>query len=149
MHCGIKKCMLVVFLVFAASFMFAQEQGGGASASSAGGGVRESEFYYYNLQIVKLLNHPRGFYILYRTPNNGVGELCVPYEWFYTNDSRAIYNTARAGVQPYISFITNNGEFYQIKVHGSADKRDGTWGEISSSRVPDENFDVDSLTLQF
>ena len=139
MRYGIRKCVLALSLVFAASFLFAQE----------GGGVRESDLYYYNMPIVRILEHPRGYYILYRTPSNGIGALCVPWEWFDQNDSRAIYAVARVGVQPYFSFITNNGEFYQIRINGSADKRDETWGKIGSARLPDENFDADSLTLKF
>ena len=145
MRCGIKKCVLALSLVCAASFLFAQEEGG----SSRSSGVVESELYYYNRPIVKIFDHPRGYYILYRTLSHEVKSMCVPSEWFGYDDHRAFYDFARPGVEPYISYVTSNGEFRQIRIIASRDVRDLTWGRVSSNTIPDEYFDTESVTLQF
>ncbi len=143
----IKKCVLLLAFVFAAAFLFAQDQDQSYYADNAG--TEELDLYYFNLPIVKIFNHPRGYYILYRTPSLKIGKLYVPWEWMDYTDHRAIYNTVRVGVSPYVSYVTNSGEFFQIRINASVDPRDSTWGVISSGRVPDEYFDVDTLTLQF
>lgn len=160
----IRKCVLIISLVLASSFLFAQEQDEDYYADSAGteesayaesaaegeSSSEEMDLYYYNLPIVRIFTHPRGYYILYRTSSLKVATLCVPWEWISDyRDPRAIYTPVRVGTQPYISYITNNGEFYQIRINAPADSRDATWGAISSSKVPNENFDADTLTLKF
>ena len=141
MSCGIRKCVLVLSLFLAASFLFAQEQ------DAAGSG--DLDFYYYNLPIVRIFRHNRGYYIVYRTHGAGFAAMCVPWEWFSNNESRAVYMPVKAGIQPYVSYITNNGEFYQIRINAPADTKDAIWGKIGPNNVPNENFDVDTLTLKF
>ena len=149
MSCGIKKCVLALSLVLAASFLFAQEQDGSGQASNAGANVVESDLYYYNLPIVKISDHPRGYYILYRTPSLAVRALCVPSEWFSAADQRAYFIAAKGDIQPYISFVTSGGEFDQIRIVAPPDPKSLIWGRVSSNMVPDEHFDAEALSLQF
>ena len=152
MSCGIRKCVLVFFLVFAASFLFAQEQDEDYSAASteSASDSEEMDLYYFNLPIERIFIHQRGYYIVYRTSTLGLGTLCVPWEWMNDpKDHRAIYNAVKLGIQPYISYVTNNGEFYQLRINAPLDKRDAIWGEMNSNKVSSDRFDVDTLTLKF
>ena len=149
MRLDTKKCVFVLALFVVAGALSAQEQPSYSGNGSQGGYEEELDLYYFNLPIVKIFSHPRGYYILYRTSNLRIGEICVPWEWMDYRDQRAIYSSVPSHTSPYISYITNNGEFFQIKIHGAADPRHSTWGRISSERVPDGRFDADTLVLQY
>ncbi len=142
-----------VIFVLAGSFsVSAQTQGQNNTQQTEQSGNSEEEdldLYYINLPIVKIFTHPKGYYILYRSSNLKIGKLYVPWEWMDFRDQRAIYDTVGKGVNPYISYITNNGSFYQLRIKASANLFHPTWGVIGSSSIPDENFDVDSLNIIF
>ena len=148
MRLDTKKCVFVLALFVVAGALSAQEQPSYSGNGSQGGYEEELDLYYFNLPIVKIFSHPRGYYILYRTSNLKIGEIYVPWEWMDYRDQRAVCNTVPGNIPPYISYITNNGEFFQIKIYGAANPSHSTWGRISSERVSDERFDVDTLALQ-
>ena len=148
MRYGIKKCVLALFLVFAAAFLSAQEGDYQEQAyAEESGGSGELDLSYVNLPIVKIYNHPRGYYILYRTTDLRVGRLYVPWEWIA--DHRAFFFPTKSHIDPYVSYVTNNGEFFQLRINAPADVRHSTWGEATSNSVPDDNFDVDEPVLVF
>lgn len=154
MSLTIKKMLLALLVLLAAACLAAQEQPAEETASTAEQNAGEEDtaeldLYYFNLPIVKIFTHPRGYYILYRTSNLKIGKMYVPWEWMDFRDQRAIYDTVRNGVAPYVSYVTNSGAFHQIRIHASGDLHHETWGVIGSSSVPDENFDIDQIELQF
>ncbi len=142
---SMQKIAIVFVFLFSVACLFAQE-----GAYSQRSDSEELDLYYYNVPIVRIYYHQRGYYVLYRTSDNGIAKMCVPLEWMKVGDTRAMYNTVRAGVAPYFSYITNNGEFFQLRINVSTDKGDLTWGGIiSKDKVPDESFDIETVDIYF
>lgn len=153
MSLAIKRILLALIVLFVlAGGVFAQSQTQNDAQTEQNGNSSEEEeldLYYINLPIVKIFTHPKGYYILYRSSNLKIGKLYIPWEWLDYRDQRAVYDTVSGDVSPYVSYITNSGEFYQIRIKASANLFHSTWGTIGSTTISDDNFDVESVEIVF
>ncbi len=154
MSLAMKKIILslaVIFMTAGGLFVSAQtqEQDNVRQTDQTETSEEDLDLYYINLPIVKIFTHPEGYYILYRSSNLKIGKLYIPWEWMDYRDQRAVYDTVGTGVNPYISYVINNGSFYQLRIKASANLFHPTWGVIGASEIPDENFDVESVNINF
>jgi hypothetical protein len=109
----------------------------------------ESEYYYVNVPIIKIFPHQLGYYVIYRRAGLKTGELFIPKEWFDRRDQRAVMNTVRGKVTPYLSVMMKNGEFDHVQVMVSENIDHYTWGVLTSGSVYNDKFKVDKLTLEY
>lgn len=112
--------------------------------------VKESDLYYVNVPIVRAFMHTRGYYIIYRTPKNSLGEVFVPYEWFKPNDKRARLRNSSGRIVPYLSLYTKAGEFDHINVVIPIENpTDLVWGFLKSPSQYNDKFDIETIEFTY
>ncbi|MGP1587011.1 MAG: hypothetical protein ACTTHG_01570 [Treponemataceae bacterium] len=124
-----------------------------ACAAFAQSSTEEKDDYFYiNVPIVRVYDHLDAYIVNYQKGSMGIGEVCIPKEWFTTNltDKCRVRPLPRL-VQPYMTVIFKGGALKKIYLTMPTDRRDPSWKILSkdvdiSSKM---NKDISTLKVDF
>lgn len=135
-----KRVLMLTLLIFIllAGFAYAQQ----------------SEYYFKSVPIAKVYLHDLGYRIVYQKADLDFAVFYVPETWFdlpedRNNAPKAELITARNRAYPYFSIFWENGEFSHIRLYLQRDLSHITYGDLDNPENFNDEFDVETLSLEF
>lgn len=111
--------------------------------------IEQSDVYYFNVPIVKVFVHSKGYYVIYRKPDLKSEEAFIPHKWFSPSDGRAMIQTINNRVNPYLSVYLKGGKFNFAKLALPENVKHPIWGMLKSPKEYDDKFNNESIELKF
>jgi hypothetical protein len=111
--------------------------------------AEESNLYYVNVPILKIFPYKLGYYVIYRRSGLKTGEAYIPKGWFSPGDQRAILNQTDPGIEPYMTIVTDKGQFDYVQLVVAKDLNNPTWGNLSPGTPIEDKFKIDKLSLEY
>lgn len=111
-----------------------------------------SEFYVKTVPISKVYVHSLGYRIVYQKADKNFAVFYVPNDWFQPKPNEApkaelVTEVSRA--VPYFSIFYKNGQFDHIRLYLHRNPGDISYGDLENPDQVDDNFDVETLDLEF
>jgi len=138
-----RNFFFTVFLVWLFSTpVFAQESGKTAKYTSP--------FFYENVPVYQILNAPEAYVVIYAKYGAGVGKTVIPKSWTkgnITNPAKLVFRQLPPTLNPYMTVIKKDGEFYKVYLTVPLSRLNSVWGEVPSGTKL-EGADKTTLDLQ-
>jgi hypothetical protein len=146
-----KRTMILVALIVAASATFAQESaaasGSGKSLDTSGSIRIPSELYPVRVDVSRVYSHSQGYRVVYRKGQASFAELYVPTTWFVSG-GKAMLIRGQGPQYPYmVVYYKSDGSFSHLKLYVLSNMKDTTWGTIEGD--PGDKFKIDTVKLEF
>lgn len=116
--------------------------------------AQQSEYYVKSVPIAKVYMHSLGYRIVYQKADLNFAVFYVPESWFDLpedrNDSpKAELVMARNSAYPYFSIFWENGEFSHIRLYLQRDLNHITYGDLENPANFNDQFNIETLALEF
>lgn len=111
--------------------------------------AEESDMFVKTMPITKIYTHKLGYKVVYLKNDLNFGEFYVPLKWFDTAGGKGVIIKGVDPAYPYFSIFWKNGEFHSVKLYVRRDLQHQSWGTLQSLPETSDNFDIDTLELEF
>lgn len=144
------KRLVSVLLVLAAvcTGVMAQEAESGADGQDSGRNENKwASITYYNVPIYKVLDSKKAFVVIYskNLSRSGSGKTTIPKKWArgtVDNPRKLKFRTTTGNLQPFMTVVTEGGEFKRVILTMPASKANRVWGVAKESAVKDADKDT-------
>jgi len=109
----------------------------------------EGAFTYFNVQVLKVLEHKDAYLVLYNKTGTKMGQVALPKEWFkYNSSNHSRLRPLPQGMQPYLTVIYKDNAFYKVYLNMPTDRTNAVWSVLSpnidiSSRINKETLEIE------
>lgn len=139
--------LMGVLLCFAASAQEAQNNDSQAKSGETSENT-EHEFNYVNAQVLRVFDYPDSYVIVYAKHSLGTGKVAIPKKWYKEVPRKFEMRELPHGIDPYVTYITDHGEFYKVWLTIPSNRANRVWAIGTPSNAPEAN-DSDSITMTF
>lgn len=112
----------------------------------------ENNFNYTSVQIFKVLDSADAYIVTYAKDKIGrdsIGVVTIPKKWTKDLPRKLEFRTLPNGLNPYMTVIYNNGEFYKVWLTVSPNRMNKVWGVASPNSSTGDVDSVESIKLEF
>lgn len=133
--------VLLVLALSCASIMAQDEQ-------SENSGRDESKWgpvSYYNVPVYKVFDSKNAYVVVYGKSRYGAGSTTIPKKWArgnVQNPRKLKFRTVEGTLQPFMTVVSENGEFKRVVLNVPASKSNKIWGVAKESAVKDADKDT-------
>ncbi|HDQ13672.1 MAG TPA: hypothetical protein ENN41_02515 [Sediminispirochaeta sp.] len=114
--------------------------------------AEQSEYFVKTVPISKVYMHNLGYRIVYEKNDFDIGVLYIPNDWFDLSgqeEPKAELLMTREPEVPYFSVFWKNGEFSHIRLYLHKSLTHGSYGSLKNPESMNDQFDVETLALEF
>lgn len=139
----ISICLFLCVLLFST---FAQEQ----SSDNASNSQTQADTYLYkNIGILKVLNHPDAYVVIYNKGSIGTGQVVIPKSWFKYTENKAVLRALPKSLNPYMTVTYRNGEFDFVMLSMPQSFANSAWGVLSSQYDISSELNKTTLDIKY
>ncbi|MBP7480058.1 MAG: hypothetical protein KA785_06375 [Spirochaetaceae bacterium] len=108
------------------------------------------EFTYFNVQVLRVYEHREAYLVLYNKTSTKMGQVAVPKEWFkYDSANHSRVRPLPAGVNPYMTVIYKDNEFYKVYLNMPTDRSNSAWAVLSPNIDISSKINKETLEIEF
>ncbi len=113
-------------------------------------GDNVSSLTYHNVRIFKIYDQKDSYIVLYEKQSLAIGTAVIPKKWAKNDDGprKLNFRTTGKGVTPYMTVISQDGEFLKVWITAPTSRFDSIWGITPSNYHPD-GTDADTLEIEY
>ena len=111
-------------------------------------GDNVSDLTYRNVTIYRVLDQKDSYVVIYAKRGIGIGQAVIPKKWFKESPRKLAFRTKPASLNPYMTVISKNGEFYQVWLTVPVSRNDSTWGVLDTGTEV-AGTDADTLSIEY
>lgn len=111
--------------------------------------IDEADIYYFNVPILKVFVHNKGYYVIYRRADLKTEEAFIPHKWFLPSDGRAQLQKINDRINPYLAVYVKAGKFDFTKLVLPKNPKNPVWGILNNASQYDDSFNNEALELKF
>lgn len=100
---------------------------------------------YYNVPIYKVLDSKNAYVVIYGKGRVGAGSTTIPKKWArgnVDNPRKLKFRTVEDGLTPFMTVVSENGDFKRVILNVPQSKSDRVWGIAQESKVKDADKDT-------
>lgn len=108
-----------------------------------------SEFYVKTIYIVRVYNNNLGFRVDYQTANMEMHSVYMPQEWFGRSGGYGEVIYGHHPSAPYMSIWYKGDKIDHFRLYVKEDFRDPSWGSPHALNFTEEDFNNETLELDY
>jgi len=140
-----KKLLLVLVMISAVCF--------GAFSQDNSGNQKDgwSSLSYENIPVLKVMESPKGYVVIYQKNKIGVGSTVVPKDWAKgTPDTprKLKFRKLESGLtKPFMTIVKQDGTFKRVILTLPMNKSNSVWGSLKQIEEGLDKENLDDVTL--
>lgn len=111
-------------------------------------GDNVSNISYHNVQIFRILDQADAYVIVYQKQGLHVGQVSIPKKWFKETPQKLQFRNKPKQLDPYMSVIYKDGQFYKVILTVPSSRSDAVWGVVPSG-TKISGTDADTLEISY
>ena len=144
-----KRLLLLAVLTFGLLLpVLAQEKVSESTTHVWDHGDNISSISYRNARIYKILDSKDAYIVLYEKGSTQVGTTIIPKSWAKDQPRALLFRNKPAELDPYMTVMYQNGEFYKIWITVSPNRLNSVWG-VANSGTKVDLPSLDSYSIEF
>lgn|SRR5574344_2699371 len=143
-----KKILAAAFLAMLLVLPMFAEESGETKKPVWDHGYNVSELYYKNVTIYRVLDQKDAYIVLYAKHGVGIGQAVIPKKWAKETPRKLAFRTKPGNIDPFMTVITKNGEFYKVWLTLPISKANPVWG-VAPYGATVSGTDADTLDLEY
>lgn len=133
------RIALLIVMLFVAGGMLAAQQAADLID-------KNSSMFVHTIYLDTVYTHSLGYKVTYTADDFTRRELYLPQPWFTQAGAKGQLVSTTSDAAPYMTVFYDEGEFSHVRLYVPADRDNLAW-EVLREENPEENFNVETITL--